>query len=132
MKKKIWIGGIVVLLILVYGVLLLALQELRFEIADAAKLTVFSGSNGQTVEVTDQGVIETITQHFNRLSFQKGKSSRDYEGCAYVLTWYDSQGAPIESITVMGEDRISYRNRFCQIEPGTEQICLSYMEELYS
>ena len=44
----------------------------KFEIGDAAKIIVFSGTTGTQVEITDTENIQYITDNINGLTYSKG------------------------------------------------------------
>lgn len=83
-----------------------------FEIQAAAKIELRSGSTGAAVEVVDEENIRLITENFTDLLFQKGYSSADYTGWSYSITWYDGNGVQMDSITVMGQTKVSYEGFF--------------------
>ncbi len=132
MKKKIWIFGTVILLILVYGVILYTMQEVHLNIGQAAKITVFAGASGKTAEVTDAETVRAITDDFNRLTLERGSSSKKYEGCVYELTWFDAEGNAIQSVRVMSADRISSKDRFLLVKQGSDGLHMAVLDELFS
>ncbi len=107
-------------------------QNLKFDIGEASKITIFSGSTGKSAEITDEQAIQHITDNINSLSFSKDKSSKGYEGFAYEIVWYDEADKQIEIIRVMQENRISYRNYFFDNENTDGSIDMSYIESLLS
>ncbi len=132
MKKKILLLLAVAFLVVSYGVIFYFRAEVRLEIPTATKITVFSGSNGQSVEIVDEEAIRSITENLNGLSFRRGKSSRNYEGYAYELTFYDAEGDQIALVKVMSRDRISCRDRFLHSEEGSTGVDTDYLERLFS
>ncbi len=107
-----------------------AKRELQFDIPDAASMTVFSGSTGKHVEITDAETVKYITDNINSLCFSRDKSSKNYEGFNYEITWYDANGARLESIIVMRENRISYDDYFYD-NTADVGIDMDYIENLF-
>lgn len=87
-------------------------NAVSFEIPEAAMIQLRSGNDGSLVEITAQDDIQQITENINALKFEKGYSSEDYTGWSYSITWYNSDGAPLEEITIMTDNQISYEGYF--------------------
>ena len=84
----------------------------NLELPEADMIRLRSGLDGAEVDITDQEDIRRITENINVLKFEKGYSSKDYDGWSYSLTWYDSQGKALDSLTVMTGNRVSYHDFF--------------------
>ncbi len=127
MKKTISILITTLLLISVVGC---AKQGIQFEIGTASKVKIFSGSTGKSVEITDAEVIKTITDDINSHKFIKDKSSKNWEGFTYYITWYDSDGEQVEEVIVMNGSRISYNDYFYDREECSCEFDIEYIENL--
>lgn len=102
----------------------------KFEIGDAAKLTVTSGNTGEKVEITDTESIRYITDNINGLTYSKGdKVSSD--GWSYALTWYDKDGNEQKKLTVLNEYTIIYDGRYYKGMEADYEINLSFLEKLF-
>ena len=76
--------------------------EKTFNIEDAAKIRVMSGTTGESVDVTDEDLIQQITDNISAITFKKG-ARIDSSGWSYNIRWYDVDGQEIESITTGGD-----------------------------
>ncbi len=106
-------------------------KVVSFDISGAAKITVFSGSTGRELEITDASAIGNITDDINCRTFIREKSSKHVDGFSYQVKWYDSQNNLIEEITLMSGNKISYDGYFYIEENSDSQLCLDYIESLY-
>ena len=110
-KPRKWMAAVLALAcVLGLGGCMVIPEEIQ--IPEAEKLVVRSGNDGEAVEVMDQEAIRRVTENINALKFEKGYSSEDYDGWRYTLSWYDSDGGLLESITVMTDNQISYGGYF--------------------
>ncbi len=87
-------------------------QTKKFDISGAAKITIGSGSTGKRIEITDEEAIRYITENINAITFGRDKSSKNSNGFAYGLTWYDSAGEAIDGLIIHSAYKISYENYF--------------------
>ncbi len=126
--KKIIFALIAVFLLI--SIVSCAKQEIQFEIGTASKVKIFSGSTGKSVEITDAAVIKTITDDINSHKFIKDKSSKNWEGFSYYITWYDANGEQMEEVIVMNGSRISYNDYFYDKEECKCVINIEYIEGL--
>ena len=102
----------------------------KFEIVDAAKLTVTSGNTGEKVEITDTESIRYITDNINSLTYSKGdKVSSD--GWSYALTWYDKDGNEQKKLTVLNEYTIIYDGRYYKGMETDYEIDMAFLEKLF-
>ncbi len=127
MKK---ITALLLTILFVLGLAGCAKQNVQFDIKVADKITIFSGSTGEKVEITDTSAVDHITSNFNALAFSKDKSSEGYDGYAYQITWYDADGKQIELATVMSATRISYDGYFYDTMEADHEIDIDFIEEL--
>lgn len=105
-------------------------SKMTFDIAGANKIELRSGSDGTSVEITDEEDIKYITDNINALKFSKGKSSEDYSGWSYRLRWYDSENNLIEVIVVMSEYLIDYNDYFYTAIEADHGIDISFYDKL--
>ena len=68
MKKLV----VVVCAFIVLSIVACSSSTHKFEIGDAAKITVTSGTTGTQVEITDTENIQYITDNINDLTYSKG------------------------------------------------------------
>ena len=73
-----------------------------FEITGAEKLTVMSGTTGESIEITSTDDIKYITDNINALNYSKGKRVNS-DGWSYSLQWFDENGKAIEKLTLLGD-----------------------------
>ncbi len=121
-----------VTVILLISLVSCAKREVQFEIGTASKIKIFSGSTGQSVEITDSEIIKTITDDINSHTFTKDKSSKNWEGFSYYITWYAPDGEQMEEVIVMTESRISYDDYFYDKEECNCEIDTAYIEALFA
>lgn len=79
-------------------------KNMTFDIGEAAKINVKSGLTGEEVNIADNEFIKDITENINSLRFEKTSSTDGKVGYAYMLTWYDADGAEIADITITDEN----------------------------
>lgn len=82
-----------------------------FSLEDPQKVIVTS-IRGEKIEITDEDMIRQITDNIASIQFEKGESSKNTNGFGPMVSWYDSNGDMIETISVMSEDTIIYNNYF--------------------
>ena len=114
LKKQI---AFVFLLTLIFALSGCSPEQKTFEILDAQKIVIIS-VDGNKVEITDSNAVQQITDNFNSIQFEKGKSSKNENGFGPIIQWYDSSGNLIESISVMGEQTIIYDEYFWSAADG--------------
>ncbi len=131
MKKR----CLLLLLILLFVYLLIMIgyskQNLQFDIGDAEKITVFSGSTGRTVEVMDKETIKHITKNINSLNLTKEKSAKGYDGYTYHIAWYDAEGKLMESIIVMSNGKIRYNDYFYLTDEAEGTVDMDDIDGLF-
>ena len=89
-----------------------------FSLESPQKITVTSIS-GEKIEVTDEDIIQQITDNITSIQFEKGESSEDTNGFGPIISWYNSNGDVIETISVMSNDTIIYNNYFWTVINGS-------------
>lgn len=109
-----------------------AKQNLQFDIENAARIKIFSGSLGKYAEITDEETIAHITDNINGLSFEKNKSSKNTNGFAYSLTWYDNDNNVIDGLIIMDETRIGYDDYFYDKDEVNGSIDIEYIKGLFA
>ena len=82
-----------------------------FSFESPQKIAVTSIS-GEKIEVTDEDMMQQITNNITSIQFERGESSVDTNGFGPMVSWYDSDGDVIETISVMSNDTIIYNNYF--------------------
>ena len=82
-----------------------------FSLESPQKITVTSIS-GEKIEVIDEDIKQQITDNITSIQFERGESSKDTNGFGAMISWYDSNGDVIETISVMSNDTIIYNNYF--------------------
>lgn len=78
-----------------------------FSLESPQKITVTSIS-GEKMEVADEDIIQQITDNITSIQFERGESSEDTNGFGPIISWYNSNGDVMETITVMSNDTIIY------------------------
>ena len=86
-------------------------EEKIFSFESPQKITVTSIS-GEKIEVTDEDMMQQITDNITSIQFKRGESSVDTNGFGPIISWYNSDGDVIETISVMSNDTIIYNNYF--------------------
>ena len=104
MKNPIRIAIILLLIIATLTVLLFYTLPCHFSAEGATRLTVFEGSTGKQIEITDPSAIETITQSITAPTFRRGNNAR-IDGFRYTLTWYDADGEILLSLSLTGDSK---------------------------
>ena len=64
------------------------------------------------MEVTDEDIIQQITDNITSIQFERGESSEDTNGFGSMISWYDTNGDMVETISVMSDDTIIYNSYF--------------------
>ena len=82
-----------------------------FSIESPQKITVTSIS-GEKIEIIDEEIKQQITENITSIQFERGESSKDTNGFGSMISWYNSNGDVIETISVMSNDTIIYNNYF--------------------
>ena len=102
----------------------------KFEIGDAAKLTVTSGNTGEKVEITDTESIRYITDNINGLTYSKGEKVSS-DGWSYALIWYDKDGNEQKKLTVLNEYTVIFDGRYYKGTEADYMIDLAFLEKLF-
>lgn len=105
-KPSVWIIGIGILvcIIVAFGFM----TNPKEEIKDVAKISLRGGSHHDVeVEITDKETIAYITENANNMTFVPVGLNIATGGWGYWLQWYDAEGNEIESMVVIGDNRIS-------------------------
>lgn len=74
---------------------------------DVATIEILDGTSGAVVEITDYDSINQIIQGLNSVTFQKDKSSKDYEGFRYSTKILDADGQLLEELIINAKDHIT-------------------------
>ena len=115
MKKYLRIVLIVLLIAAIISILLFYMLPKRFDPQNATRLTVFVGSTGEKIEITDRDKIEEISASITAKSFRRGKRA-NIDGFRYALTWYDESGNSLLSLSLLGDsDKLIYNGRFYHV-----------------
>lgn len=115
MKKYLRIVLIVLLIAAIISILLFYMLPKRFDPQNATRLTVFAGSTGEKIEITDRDRIEEISASITAKSFRRGKRA-NIDGFRYTLTWYDESGNSLLSLSLLGDsDKLIYNGRFYHV-----------------
>lgn len=101
MKKII---AIVFAILCVMSVVGCSNKNMTFDIGEAAKINIKSGLTGEEVNIADNEFIKDITENINSLRYEKTSPTDGKVGYAYMLTWYDADGAEIADITITDEN----------------------------
>lgn len=106
---------------LAVGLCFLTDPGLRFSLrADRVeKITIFSGSTGEEVEVTDREEIDKIVGYVNAMSLERDKVSLGYMGYGYHLTFYGRWGK-LKDFILNGEEYVRKDPYFYNIVGGSE------------
>ena len=91
-------------IIAVIGLVSIFSKNMTFDIGEAAKINIKSGLTGEEINIADNEFIKDITENINSLRFEKTSSTDGKVGYAYMLTWYDADGAEIADITITDEN----------------------------
>ena len=121
MKKLV----VVVCAFIVLSIVACSSSTHKFEIGDAAKIIVSSGTTGTQVEITDTENIQYITDNINGLTYSKGEKVNS-DGWSYALLWYDKDGNELKKLTVLNEYTVIYKGMEADYE-----IDLAFLEKLF-
>ena len=112
MKKSI-IAGLALLCVcmIILGGCSSAPETKTFSFESPQKITVTSIS-GEKKEVTDEDIMQQITDNITSIQFERGESSEDTNGFGSMISWYDTNGDVMETISVMSNDTIIYNSYF--------------------
>ncbi len=102
----------------------------KFEIGDAAKIIVSSGTTGTQVEITDTENIQYITDNINGLTYSKGEKVNS-DGWSYALIWYDKDGNELKKLTVLNENTVIFDGRYYKGMEADYEIDLAFIEKLF-
>jgi hypothetical protein len=128
-KKKIWIFILIpLMLILLYTGTYIPHKVVNIDPATVSKITVFDGSTGYSIDITDKNKINHIINNLNEITFQKGKSSFGYLGYRFNTSIFDDKGKEIKELIINSKDTIRYKGFFYTSED--QQIDFDFIEEL--
>ena len=129
MKKYL---SLVLILLFVCSLVSCSSNYKTFEIEEAETLTVFSGSTGESIDITDSDDIKYITDNITALNYSKG-GKLNADGFSYSLQWYDQNGKLIESIALFGDGcTIAYDGRYYKGISVDYEIDLPFIESLFA
>ena len=100
MKKSI-IAGLALLCVcmIILGGCSSAPETKTFSFESPQKITVTSIS-GEKKEVTDEDIMQQITDNITSIQFERGESSEDTNGFGSMISWYDTNGDVMETIDI--------------------------------
>ena len=111
MKKGIFLISSLILIILIGFIIYInGMPYLKFE-QSAEKLLVRNGSNGKTVEITDNEEIKTIIDEINSLNLKKQHKIPDYTGWEIILDIYYRNKEKLVSL-VIRHNKIEYNGYY--------------------
>ena len=105
-------------------------KSMKFDIGEASKIELRSGTDGTVTEITNTEDIKHITDNINALTFSRGESSKDDSGWSYSLKWYNLENNLMEEIVVMSEQQIDYKGYFYSSMETDHEIDLAYFDRL--
>lgn len=112
MKKSITAGlALLCVCMIILGGCSSSPETKTFSFESPQKITVTSIS-GEKMEVTDEDIIRQITDNITSIQFERGESSEDTNGFGSMISWYDTNGDVMETISVMSDDTIIYNSYF--------------------
>ncbi|MFS0861197.1 hypothetical protein [Fredinandcohnia sp. 179-A 10B2 NHS] len=129
-KRKLFFIGVPLLLALLYTFTYLPHNVIKIEPEEVSKITIFDGSSGYDIEITDKDEINHIITNLNNVIFKKGKISAGYLGYRFNTTIYDEQGEPLQELIINAEDTIRYKGFFYTTHKNT--IDYDYIDELFA
>ena len=128
MKKFI---SLVLALVCVLGLVGCSSEPKTFEITGAEKLTVMSGSTGESIDITNADDIKYITDNINALKYSKGEKVNS-DGWNYDLQWFDQTGEIIEKLVVWGDGyTIIYDGYYYKGMSVDYEIDLSFLDSQF-
>ena len=109
-----------------------AAEVKTFDISGAEKLTVISGSTGESMDITSAEDIEYMTDNINALEYSKGEEVNS-DGWSYALQWYNANGETIEKLTLLGDGHtIIFDGYYYKGMSADYKIDLSFLEEQFA
>ncbi len=133
--KKLIISLMAMMILLTGCAALNETTELELEVS--SRLSVLSLERGESVDITDDDAIESITAELNKHTFFKdtetpGGDNLCYEfASGYIITWYNDDGNHMNTVTVLDGKRIYYGNYFYDKEDCKCLIDTSLLETLF-
>lgn len=120
-KPTFWGILVAAVICLAVGLCFLTDPGLRFSLrADRVeKITIFSGTTGEEVEVTDREEIDKIVGYVNAMALERDKVSLGYMGYGYHLTFYGRWGK-LKDFILNGEEYVRKDPYFYHIAGGSE------------
>lgn len=128
MKKRIFLGVLIFVLVL-FGLTYIPHPVVSLSPSKVSKITVFNGSTGYEIEITDETDIRYIINNLNDVTFQKGKTSFGYMGYSFDTTIYNQKGKPVKKLIINSEDTIRYKGFFYTAKQN--EIDYEYINRLF-
>ncbi|WP_300385671.1 hypothetical protein [Clostridium sp.] len=75
-------------------------------------INIFSGNTGKEINVDNKDDINRIIMNLNNIEFQKDKSSKDFDGYAFAISFYDLKGTKKDSVIINSINTIIYNDYF--------------------
>ncbi|MCD8510182.1 MAG: hypothetical protein LRY73_10140 [Bacillus sp. (in: Bacteria)] len=111
-RLKLFLLAIPVVAVIGFSLTYIPHSVVSMEPANVSKITIFDGSTGYDLEITDEAVIHQIITNLNDIIFQKGKSSFFRMGYSFRTTIYDQSGKARQELIINSEDTIRYKGFF--------------------
>lgn len=86
-------------------------------IEKATKIEVVRYNDNETVSITEEASVEHIVDNLNSLQLKKMEYNKP-TSLEYKLTFYNSDGDTIETITIPAHDWVGYEGYFHSITSG--------------
>jgi len=120
MKKTITFQLVIIVCAVIFAAIpLTSCGTKTFKIDNTTRIELSDGTTGNTVEITEPDIIQTLVQPFNDNVFKKGESTKNQAGWSYRLNFFQDDRLTA-SIVVHGRDgnRISFNNSFYDMIDG--------------
>ena len=123
---------LVLALVYMLGLVSCSSKPKTFEIVGAERLTVRSGTTGESIDITNVDDIKYITDNINSLKYSKGKKVNG-SGWSYSLQWFDQNGAIIEKLILFGDGyTINYDGYYYKGMSADYEIDLSFLDSQFA
>lgn len=127
-RFKIFLLAIPIVAVIGFSLTYIPHSVVSMEPTNVSKITIFDGSTGYDLEITDEVEIHHIINNLNDITFQKGKSSLFYMGYSFRTTIYDQKGREQQELIINSEDTIRYKGFFYTAKDNT--IDYQYIRDL--
>ncbi len=128
-KILLYIAAIISVVIIIFAMTFIPQRLFRIDVGSVSKITIFNGSTGENIEITNDSNMEYIIKNLNSTTFKKRKLAYGYSGFSFKVIIYNEKGKVIEELLINSSSSIRYKGFFYKVTDNI--VDYDYIENLF-